>query len=75
MFDRNQPFNDLPALPPAAEVETAAVLKAIFLSVTILIFALMTWYLILTPEERILVQAYREPTAKTYENGHSVSVT
>lgn len=27
MFDRNAPFNDLPALPPAAEVETAAVLK------------------------------------------------
>ena len=27
MFDRNQPFNDLPALPPAAEVETATVLK------------------------------------------------
>jgi hypothetical protein len=30
MFDRNAPFNDLPALPPVAEVETAAVLtKAI----------------------------------------------
>ena len=27
MFDRNRPFNDLPPLPPAAEVETAAVLK------------------------------------------------
>ena len=27
MFDRNAPFNDLPPLPPAAEVETAAVLK------------------------------------------------
>ena len=27
MFDRNAPFNDLPALPPAAEVETAAILK------------------------------------------------
>jgi len=27
MFDRNAPFNDLPALPPVAEVETAAVLK------------------------------------------------
>jgi len=27
VFDREQPFNDLPALPPAAEVETAAVLK------------------------------------------------
>jgi Fic family protein len=26
-FDRCQPFNNLPALPPAAEVETAAVLK------------------------------------------------
>jgi len=27
MFDRNRPFNDLPPLPPPAEVETAAVLK------------------------------------------------
>ena len=27
MFDRNRPFNDLPPLPPTAEVETAAVLK------------------------------------------------
>lgn len=27
MFDRNQPFNHLPALPPAADVETAAILK------------------------------------------------
>ena len=27
MFDRNTPFNDLPSLPPAAEVETPAVLK------------------------------------------------
>ncbi|MFZ4625820.1 MAG: Fic family protein, partial [Rhodoferax sp.] len=27
MFDRNQPFNDLPALPPAGDLETAAVLK------------------------------------------------
>jgi Fic family protein len=27
VFDRNVPFNELPALPPAAEVETAAVLK------------------------------------------------
>jgi Fic family protein len=27
MFDREQPFNDLPPLPPATEVETAAVLK------------------------------------------------
>lgn len=27
MYDRNLPFNDLPALPPAAEVETAAILK------------------------------------------------
>ena len=27
MFDRSAPFNDLPPLPPATEVETAAVLK------------------------------------------------
>lgn len=27
MFDRNTPFNDLPALPPQVEVETPAVLK------------------------------------------------
>lgn len=27
MFDRDAPFNDLPPLPPAAEVETSAVLK------------------------------------------------
>ena len=27
MFDRSRPYNDLPALPPAAEIETAAVLK------------------------------------------------
>ena len=27
VFDRNAPFNDLPALPPAAGVETTAVLK------------------------------------------------
>ena len=27
MFDRNAPFNDLPALPPASEVETPAVMK------------------------------------------------
>jgi len=27
MFDRNQPFNNLPALPPAGDIETAAVLK------------------------------------------------
>lgn len=27
MFDRSEPFNDLPPLPPAAEVETPAVLK------------------------------------------------
>ena len=27
MFDRNAPFNDLPTLPPAVEVETPAVLK------------------------------------------------
>ncbi len=26
-FDRNQPYNDLPLLPPAAELETRAVLK------------------------------------------------
>jgi Fic family protein len=27
MFDRNQPFNNLPALPPAGDIETAAVLR------------------------------------------------
>jgi Fic family protein len=27
MFDRNQPFNNLPALPPAVDIETAAVLR------------------------------------------------
>jgi len=27
MFDRNQPYNDLPPLPPAAKVESPAVLK------------------------------------------------
>jgi Fic family protein len=27
MFDRNQPFNHLPALPPAGDIETAVVLK------------------------------------------------
>ena len=27
MFDRSAPFNDLPPLPPAAGVETAAILK------------------------------------------------
>ena len=27
MYDRNLPYNDLPGLPPSAEVETAAVLK------------------------------------------------
>ena len=27
MFDRNKPFNSLPALPPAGDIETAAVLK------------------------------------------------
>lgn len=27
MFNRNAPFNELPALPPAVEVETAAILK------------------------------------------------
>lgn len=27
MFDRNLPYNDLPALPPAGEIETSAVLK------------------------------------------------
>ena len=27
VFDRNAPFNDLPTLPPAVEVETPAVLK------------------------------------------------
>jgi Fic family protein len=27
LFDRNQPFNSLPALPPAGDIETAAVLK------------------------------------------------
>lgn len=27
MFDRVQPFNDLPARPPAIELETKAVLK------------------------------------------------
>ena len=26
-FDRNQPYNDLPVLPPAAELESKAVLK------------------------------------------------
>ena len=26
-FDRNQPYNDLPLLPPAIELETKAVLK------------------------------------------------
>lgn len=28
-FDRNQPYNDLPLLPPAAELETKAVLKRV----------------------------------------------
>jgi Fic family protein len=27
MFDRNQPYNDLPLLPPAVELETKAILK------------------------------------------------
>ena len=27
MFDRDKPFNSLPALPPAGDIETAAVLK------------------------------------------------
>ena len=27
MFDRNQPFNHLPTLPPAEEIETAAILR------------------------------------------------
>jgi O-antigen/teichoic acid export membrane protein len=35
------------------------VLKAIFLAATILGFALITWFRILTPEERTLVQSYR----------------
>ena len=26
-FDRNQPFNGLPALPPATDVETSAILR------------------------------------------------
>ena len=26
-FERNQPYNDLPLLPPACELETKAVLK------------------------------------------------
>jgi len=37
-------------------------LKGVFLVVTILVFAFATWFLMLTPEERILVQAYREQT-------------
>ncbi|MEX8505267.1 hypothetical protein [Leptothrix ochracea] len=28
-FDRQQPYNDLPLLPPAAELETKAVLKQV----------------------------------------------
>lgn len=36
------------------------ILKGIFLLVTVLVFGLTTWFLILTPEERIVLQAYRD---------------
>ena len=38
------------------------ILKGIFLLVAILVFGFTTWFLILTPRERILVQAYRGQT-------------
>ncbi len=36
--------------------------KGAFLLLAILVFSFATWFLILTPEERIFVQAYREQT-------------
>src|SRR5882762_5456517 len=36
--------------------------KGVFLLLAILVFAFAAWFLILTPEERIFVQAYREQT-------------
>jgi len=48
------------ALMALATLAHGLVTKGVFLLVTILVFALTAWFLILTPEERILVQSYRE---------------
>ncbi len=60
------PWKTVSLLAPAlafmvlATLAQGLVLKGVFLLVTILVFAFTAWFLILTPEERILVQAYRE---------------
>jgi O-antigen/teichoic acid export membrane protein len=43
-----------------ASIGQGFVLKGTFLLVTILAFVFASWFLLLTPDERILVQAYRE---------------
>ena len=54
-FDRQKPYNDLPLLPPAIELETKAVLKQVIAARTAL--AELTGAAKLLPNQGVLIQA------------------
>ncbi len=61
-FNRNQPYNDLPLLPPAAELETKAVLKQVVTARTAL--AELKGAAQLLPNQGVLIQAIGLQEAK-----------
>jgi Fic family protein len=61
-FDRSQPFNDLPLLPPAAELESKAVLKQAIASRTAM--ANLRGAAKLLPNQGVLIQAIGLQEAK-----------
>ena len=61
-FDRLQPYNDLPLLPPAAELESKAVLKQVIAARTAL--ADLRGAAKLLPNQGVLIQAIGLQEAK-----------
>lgn len=61
-FDRNKPYNDLPDLPPQAEIETTAVLKMAIRANKAIAELRVSGYLI--PNQAVLIQALGLSEAK-----------
>lgn len=72
-FDRQLPYNDLPLLPPAAELETKAVLKQVIAARTAL--AELKGAAHLLPNQGVLIQAIGLQEAKLSSEIESVVTT
>ena len=72
-FDRNQPYNDLPLLPPAIELETKAVLKQVIAARTAL--AELKGAAHLLPNQGVLIQAIGLQEAKLSSEIENVVTT